>query len=120
MKDMRRFLIILAVAGLALGLAACSSSSKSSGSGAAASVDKITIQNTEFVNGDKVTAKAGATVSIENKDSFAHTVTSDDNAWTSVSVDANANPTFTAPTKPGVYKFHCNIHSNMHGILTVT
>ena len=120
---MRRLLILLAVAGLALGLAACSSSSKSSGAGASgsgASVDTVTIQNTSFVNGDKVTAKAGATVHIVNKDSFAHTVTSDTNAWPSVSVDANGTPTFKAPTTPGVYKFHCNIHPFMHGILTVS
>ena len=28
--------------------------------------------------------------------------------------------TFTAPAKAGTYKFHCNIHSQMHGTLTVT
>ena len=27
--------------------------------------------------------------------------------------------TFTAPSKPGTYKFHCNIHSFMHGQLVV-
>jgi plastocyanin len=28
--------------------------------------------------------------------------------------------TFVAPKAAGTYKFHCNIHANMHGVLTVT
>ena len=64
--------------------------------------------------------KTGATVNIKNNDPFTHTVTSDDGSSFNVSVDGNKTATITAPTKAGTYKFHCNIHSFMHGTLTVT
>jgi len=35
-------------------------------------------------------------------------------------VPGGSTQTFTAPSKAGSYKFHCNIHSSMHGTLTVT
>ena len=48
-----------------------------------------------------------------------HTVTSDDGTSFNMSVDGGVSTSFKAPTKPGTYKFHCNIHSQMHGTLTV-
>lgn len=61
----------------------------------------------------------GATVLVINKDNAAHTVTADSgNAF-----DGKATPgqttSFTAPTKPGSYAFHCDYHGNMHGTLVV-
>jgi plastocyanin len=111
----RLAVLVLVVAALALSLAACSSSSKSSSSGSGSAV--ITMQNTSFnVTGP---VKAGATVNIKNNDSFTHTVTSDDGTSFDVSVDGGKTATITAPSKAGTYKFHCNIHSNMHATLTV-
>lgn len=61
----------------------------------------------------------GATVRVVNKDSVAHTVTAD----TGNAFDDEATPgqttSFTAPTKPGSYPFHCKYHGNMHGTLIV-
>jgi len=114
--------MLVAVAGLVLGLAACSSSSKSSGSGPSsnAPADTIVIQNTAYATPD-VSVKAGATVTVQNKDGFAHTVTSDDaGKFNTGNIDGNKTVMFTAPSTPGTYKFHCNIHSFMHGTLTVT
>jgi plastocyanin len=37
-----------------------------------------------------------------------------------VTVDPGTTTTFTAPTTPGAYKFHCNIHTYMMGTLNVT
>ena len=108
----RIVILVLVVAALALSLAACSSSSKS-GSGSAV----ITMQNTSFKVAGPV--KAGATVNIKNNDSFTHTVTSDDGTSFNVSVDGGKTATITAPSKAGTYKFHCNIHSTMHAMLTV-
>jgi plastocyanin len=108
-------ILVVAVLALGLSLAACSSSSKSGSSGSGSAV--ITMQNTSFKVAGPV--KAGATVNIKNNDSFAHTVTSDDGTSFNVSVDGGKTATITAPSKPGSYKFHCNIHSNMHATLTV-
>ena len=109
-----RLALVLAVVLALTVLAACSSSSKSS-SGSGNPV--ITMQNTAFNVAGPV--KAGATVNIKNNDPFTHTVTSDDGTSFNVSVDAGKTATITAPSKPGAYKFHCNIHSNMHATLTV-
>jgi plastocyanin len=60
----------------------------------------------------------GATITVDNKDGTDHTVTSD----TGNAFDDAASPgtsTFTAPTKPGSYPFHCTIHPSMHGTLVV-
>ena len=116
-RSPRSRLAILAVVVLALGLslAACSSSSKSGSSGSGSAV--ITMQNTAFKVAGPV--KAGATVNIKNNDAFTHTVTSDDGTSFDVSVDGGKTATITAPSKAGTYKFHCNIHSNMHATLTV-
>jgi len=97
-------------------LGACSSSSKSSSSSSSGS-PVITMQNTAFSVAGPV--KADATVDIKNNDSFTHTVTSDDGTSFNVSVDGGKTATITAPSKPGSYKFHCNIHSNMHATLIV-
>jgi len=109
-----RLALVLAVVLALTVLAACSSSSKSS-SGSGSPV--ITMQNTAFSVAGPV--KAGATVNIKNNDSFTHTVTSDDGTSFNVSVDGGKTATITAPSKPGSYKFHCNIHSNMHDTLIV-
>ena len=36
-----------------------------------------------------------------------------------VNVPAVSTATLTAPTKPGMYAFHCNYHAQMHATLTV-
>lgn len=65
--------------------------------------------------------KAGATVTVKNNTAVQHTVSADTTAGGfDVTVDPSKTMTFTAPSKPGVYKFHCNIHTYMTGALTVT
>jgi plastocyanin len=61
----------------------------------------------------------GATVTVMNMDGEAHTVTADSGSAFDVKADPGASTTFTAPTKPGTYAFHCTYHSNMHGMLVV-
>src|SRR5262249_44737406 len=123
----RALLSILFAALIAVALAACGSSSKSSGSTnsggtsasaspASSSAAGITISNESFAS---TPVKAGSTVTIKNMDQIEHTVTSDDGTSFNVDMPGGQTKTFTAPTKPGTYKFHCNIHSFMHGTLTV-
>jgi plastocyanin len=93
-----------------------SSSSGSSSSDAGRMASTITIKDFSFTTPDSVTP--GATITVDNKDGTAHTVTSDaGNAFDDAA--APGTSTFTAPTKPGSYPFHCNIHPEMHGTLVV-
>jgi plastocyanin len=115
----RRLCILISIAALAIGLAACSSSSKSSdaGSGGGTTTDKITIKDFSFTG---ATVKAGATVTVENNGPSTHTVTADGSEFNTGNIDSGKTATFTAPAKPGTYKYHCNIHTSMTGTLTVT
>ena len=55
-----------------------------------------------------------------NLDSAPHTVTADDGSAFNVDVKGNGGSgSFTAPTQPGTYTFHCIYHPQMHGTLTV-
>jgi plastocyanin len=116
----------LVLAGLcAVALVACgssdtsssdTSSSGSSSSGAGSTASTITIKDFSFTTPQSVSP--GATVTVDNEDGTAHTVTSDKGR----AFDDPATPgtsTFTAPTEPGSYPFHCNIHPEMHGTLVV-
>ena len=120
----RRLLVLIAVAALAIGLAACGSSSKksnsssNSGSNSSASApDTITAQDFSLTS---ISVKAGATVTVKNDGPSTHTVTADNGEFNTGDVSPGSTKTFTAPTKPGVYKFHCSIHASMTGTLTVT
>jgi plastocyanin len=114
----RRFLVLLAAGMLALGLAACSSSGGNKSSSASGATGDITIQNFTFASKP---VKAGATVTVNNEQTgVEHSVTSDDGSSFSVNINGGSTATFTAPSKPGTYKFHCNFHSSMHGELVVT
>jgi len=77
----------------------------------------IMIQN--FAYQPPTSVSPGARVEVMNRDGEAHTVTSDSNGDFDVTVPPSATVTFTAPTTPGSYDFHCSYHSNMHGVLVV-
>ena len=116
---MQRRIFGLIIAGVfAFGVVACSSSSKPSSSqnSPAAANAQITIQNKTF---SPSPVKAESTVSVQNMDGFTHTVTADNGAF-DVTVNGGSTATFKAPATAGTYQFHCNIHSSMHGTLTVT
>jgi plastocyanin len=58
-------------------------------------------------------------VTVHNDGPSTHTVTADTTGGFDVTIDAGKDATFTAPSTAGEYKFHCSIHSQMHGTLTV-
>lgn len=76
------------------------------------------------IKGFKFTApasvKAGAKVEVRNEDSTAHTVTADDGSFDAGEIAASGEGSFTAPSAPGTYAFHCNIHPSMKAELVVT
>jgi len=83
--------------------------------GAAAAT--ITIEGFKYSD---VTVPPGAQVTVINKDSAKHTVTSDASGGFDVDVAGNGQATFTAPSTPGSYPYHCTYHPSMHGTLTVS
>ncbi|HEY1155856.1 MAG TPA: cupredoxin domain-containing protein [Arthrobacter sp.] len=88
----------------------------SSGSTGMAGEMTIHIKSFAYTGPDSV--PAGASVTVMNMDSEAHTLTADDGSFDAI-VKAGTSTTFTAPAKPGTYTYHCTYHSNMHGTLTV-
>ena len=66
-----------------------------------------------------VTVKLGTTVHWANRDSEAHTVTSDTGAFNSPVLQPGAGYSFTF-TKPGTYSYHCTIHPFMTAKVVVS
>ena len=105
-------------------LAACSSATTgathptASGSSRAAS-STIVIKNFSF-SPDSISVKPGVTITVENEDGVAHTLTSDSGAFSTGTLNGGSTTHFTAPTKPGSYPYRCTIHQFMTGTLVVT
>ncbi|WP_422935135.1 cupredoxin domain-containing protein [Sinomonas sp. P47F7] len=137
----RRALAALALAGAAaLGAAGCSGPTTGTPSGASSSpattgasmdpgmamgaptavgsVAAATVHIKAFAYSDPGPVAPGASVTVMNMDSEAHTLTANDGSFT-VTAAPGQTVTFTAPAKPGTYAYHCQYHSNMHGTLTV-
>jgi plastocyanin len=78
----------------------------------------VSIKNFTFTPGQP-SAKVGQVIKFSNDDSTAHTATLDDNACGTGNIDAGkANGlVFTAA---GSYPFHCAIHPQMKGTITIT
>jgi plastocyanin len=91
------------------------SASSMGSTGAAAG---LTIHIKSFAYTGPSAVPAGASVTVMNMDTEAHTLTADDGSFDTV-VKAGTSVTFTAPAKPGTYPYHCAYHANMHGTLTV-
>ncbi|HET7653226.1 MAG TPA: cupredoxin domain-containing protein [Acidimicrobiales bacterium] len=106
---------------------AASGSGSGSGSGsvtattaAKAESDEAYIEIKSFTFTPPESVKAGSKVEVRNDDSATHTVTADDGSFDTKDVSAGSEASFTAPSTPGTYKFHCNIHSSMTSELVVT
>lgn len=112
----------------ALALAACGDDGGSSGDGAtttapagatttaaAAGGTTYTVNGVAFTD---FTAKAGEAVNVKNNGP-SHTMTADDGKSFNVALEGGVTSSFKAPSTPGEYKFHCNIHPSMQATLTV-
>jgi plastocyanin len=124
-KGIRRAVVACLCAIVLAALAGCSGSSAGAASGSAApaagsggaggSDTAITIK--DFIFTTPASVSPGATVTVHNMDGLAHTVTADGGDFDSPAPAGTSS--FTAPTKPGSYPFHCSIHPEMHGTLVV-
>jgi plastocyanin len=67
-----------------------------------------------------VTVPAGGTLAIKNTSGAAHTFTPDNEGdFKEVEYGDGETVTVKAPSQPGEYKFHCEIHPNMQATMTV-
>lgn len=65
-----------------------------------------------------ITLAVGATVSFLNSDNTTHTSVANAGAWTSPNLAPGSRFNFTFTTA-GSYPYHCNLHANMVGTITV-
>lgn len=89
-----------------------------SGPGTTAAAEPVAILIKGFKYQGADTVSPGAEITVTNEDIEAHTITAD----TGSAFDTVAKvgtTTFTAPTEPGTYTYHCIFHGNMKGTLTV-
>ncbi|TLM83434.1 plastocyanin [Pseudarthrobacter sp. NamE2] len=87
------------------------------GSTPAVAPAEILIKDFKYQGGE--TVSPGAEITVTNEDSEPHTVTADTGNEFDVTIKGSETTTFTAPTQPGTYPYHCNFHGNMKGTLTV-
>ena len=93
-------------------------SAPSSPSASQAAGSEIVISNMSYTVPPSVSP--GQQLTIVNNDSANHTVTADENNLFDIRVSGGGgSASFTAPTTPGSYPFHCKYHANMHGVLIV-
>jgi plastocyanin len=95
----------------AAGGAVCSESS-------AAGEVAVTIKDFAFSPAD-IKASVGQTITFTNGDSAPHTATLDDDSCTTPNI-ANGSSDGLTFTAPGTYPFHCNVHPNMKGTITIS
>jgi plastocyanin len=79
----------------------------------------VTIQNFAF-SPATLTVAPGTTVVWTNRDSTAHTVTSDTGAWPASGPLATGQSFSLTFARPGTYPYHCSIHPTMKASVVVS
>jgi plastocyanin len=77
----------------------------------------VKIDNFTFTP-QRITVKAGTTVTWTNQDDIPHTVTSATKAFRSKALDTDDKFSFTFTTA-GVYEYFCSLHPHMTGTIVV-
>ncbi|AUY47652.1 cupredoxin domain-containing protein [Streptomyces sp. CB01881] len=80
---------------------------------------RVSIKNFLFEPAD-ITVRPGATVTVVNEDSTAHTLTASDKSFDTGTIAPGGTATFIAPAQAGSHPYICSIHPFMHGTLTVS
>lgn len=118
-------LLVSLVLTLALAVGGCGGSSTTSSPGGETTVTnvgqeagaQITMKNISYEPAT-VTINVGGTVTWTNDDSVPHTVAADNDEFSSGTIDPGQSFSFTFATA-GTYPYHCTIHPQMTGVVTV-
>jgi len=78
---------------------------------------EIKIDNFSFTP-ERITVKAGTTITWTNEDDIPHTVASSAKLFKSKALDTDDKYAFTFTT-PGVYQYFCSLHPHMTGTVVV-
>ena len=124
----KRFALMAAIASLVLVAAACSSNDTgssgtttppaASSAGGGSTSTTLTMQNIAY-SPTALSVATGSTIDLDNKDTVEHTFTVDGQD-VDVDVQPSSTGTATIDLPAGSYAFHCKIHPQMTGTLTVT
>lgn len=79
--------------------------------------NEVWIQGMAF-SPSSITVTTGTTITWTNKDSYAHTVSSNDSLFESGSIGSGKTFTYTFTTT-GTFLYHCSIHPSMTGSVVV-
>jgi plastocyanin len=101
-------------------LAACGESSPNSNSSGGNTVEMVESGGVYSFSPDKLTVTKGTKVTWTNKSDAPHTVTSDDNTFTSSGTLKESDTFEMTFNTAGTFKYHCTFHSNMTATITVT
>jgi plastocyanin len=88
------------------------------GPAAASSTGSVEIADFSF-RPEAVTLKLGDTLTWTNRGQAGHTATSDTGLWDTGLLQAGQSASYTFRTA-GVFSYHCAVHPNMRGAVTVT
>ncbi|MDH3307600.1 MAG: cupredoxin family copper-binding protein [Acidimicrobiia bacterium] len=108
------------IAAIALVFAACASASDATAptAGQAGTTTAVSIDSFAYMP-QTITVAVGETVEWTNDQSVGHTVTADDGSIDSGTMANQATFAMTFETA-GTFAYHCTIHPNMTGTVTVT
>ncbi len=109
--------IVVAVTGLALGHSRGGSAPTPSGAPTSGKTAHLTIANYAFAP-TALTVRTGATVTVTNTDSTAHTVTATSGAFDSGTLQPGQSVHLRLKT-PGSYTYICQFHAFMTGTIEV-
>jgi plastocyanin len=119
----RRIVISAAAAALAAAaLAAATGGAATASAGSKANPVKAKANASAGFSPRRITARPGARVFFRNVDHLTHNAAEDVLSGTprfTSGRPTTRNFSFVAPSKPGTYVFHCQIHGFMHGTLVV-
>ncbi|MEV0188565.1 cupredoxin domain-containing protein [Kitasatospora purpeofusca] len=95
--------------------------SSSAASSAPAGAVTVTIKDFKF-DPATLTVAPGTAITVTNQDDTGHTLTAlapNAGAFDTGLLEQGKSATITAPTTPGSYPFHCDVHPTMTGTLVV-